>query len=193
MKGSDFEQALRSDSRTITEIADLMEIARNNLYGLFRQEEVPFKWIEKAKAIGVKIDAFVGPKPVPYYDVDAAAGNVAIFNEDKTEYIKQYISVPAFADCDMFINISGNSMYPKYCSGELVALKKIEDRDVVAFGEAYVIVTKEQRFLKYIRKGSDKMHWTLCSEHNEYEPFEIPIKKVLHLYIVKGKITKNII
>lgn len=130
---------------------------------------------------------------VPYYDIDATAGNVTIFNEDGTEYIKDYISVPAFQDCEMFINVSGNSMYPKYCSGELIALKRLKDFEVIAYNEAYLIVTDEQRLLKYIKKSKEKNMWTLKSEHPEYEDFDIHIKKIRFLYIVKGKITKNII
>jgi len=136
-------------------------------------------------------------KLVPYYNVDATAGNVTIFDGGGLEYIKEYIAVPAFQDCDMFIGISGNSMYPKYCAGELIALKKLQDYDVIAFGEAYLVVTKEQRLLKYIRKPLIKedigKKWRLCSENPEFEDFEIETKKVLHLYIIKGKITKNII
>lgn len=132
-------------------------------------------------------------KPVPYYDIDATAGDMTIFAEDGEEYVKQYITVPAFSDCEMFINVWGNSMYPKYCSGELIALKRVNDLEIVPYNEAYLVVTKEQRLLKYIRKGTSKTHWKLCSENEEFEAFEIPIKKVLHLYMVKGKITKNII
>lgn len=132
-------------------------------------------------------------KNVPYYDVDATAGNVTIFAEDSEEYIKEYISVPAFQDCEMFINVSGSSMYPKYVSGELIALKKLTDFEVVAYGEAYLIVTREQRLLKYIKKSTYKNMWALHSEHKDYEPFDIHIAKVLHLYMVKGKITKNVI
>jgi len=86
------------------------------------------------------------------------------------------------------------SMYPKYCSGDRVALKKIEDREVISFGEAYLIITKEQRLLKYVHKGKDIDHWVLKSENKEFDSFDINHKnKVLHVYIVKGKITKNIL
>lgn len=134
-----------------------------------------------------------GEKLIPYYDVDATAGNVTIFENDGKEYIKEYISASAFSDCEMFINVSGSSMYPKYCSGEQIALKRLLDFEVVAYGEAYLIVTREQRLLKYIDKSTQKNMWTLRSEHKDYGSFDIHIAKVLHLYIVKGKITKNVI
>jgi len=194
MTGDDLKLAIKADKRTVEEISKLFGITRNTLDLLFKERQIPIKYVELAKEIGLKSMILDASKPVPYYDIDATAGNVSIFNEDKTEYIKQYISVPAFADCDMFINISGNSMYPKYCSGELIAIKKIEDREVISFGEAYLIVTKEQRLLKYIHKGKDKDHWVLKSENTTFDEFDINhTKKVLHVYIVKGKITKNIL
>lgn len=169
-------------------------VSDNIKFKLKRKFGVNIEFIETGTGVPLqKGTVNIEEKRVPYYDIDATAGNVTLFEEGAQEYIKQYITVPAFNDCEMFINVSGNSMYPKYCSGEAIGLKKIEDYDVVPYGEAYLIVTKEQRLLKYIRKGRDKDHWLLTSENSEFEPFEIPKKKVLHLYIVKGKITKNII
>lgn len=181
---------------TLEDVAGQFDITRGYLHMLFKKgdEQIDDHYDKVAKKLGMKIpDVTVTSRPVPLYDVDATAGNVTIFNEDRTEYIKSYISVPAFADCDMFITISGNSMYPKFCSGEMVALKKIEDMDVIAMGEAYIVVTKEQRLLKYIRKTKDEKKLLLVSEHPDFDAFEIDRKKILHLYIVKGKITKTII
>jgi phage repressor protein C with HTH and peptisase S24 domain len=194
MKGKELKRIIENSDKSIEEIVNSTGIPERTLYNQFEKEEVPEKYISKLQAANVLPKIANPARMVPYYDVDATAGNVTIFNEDKTEYVKQYLSVPAFSDCDMFISISGNSMYPKYCSGELVAIKKINDLEVVAYGEAYIIVTKEQRFLKYVTKGSAPDKWTLKSENEaDFQDFEIPIKKVLHLYIVKGKITKNII
>lgn len=194
MTGKQLEWAINQDERTVTEIARLFGVSRNQMYELFKKEDEDIgpKYREVAAKIGLNIP-LTTVKPVPLYDIDATAGNVAVFNEDRTEYIKSWISVPAFADCDMFITISGNSMYPKFCSGEMVALKKIEDLEVIAMGEAYIVVTKEQRMLKYIRRSKEKDKLLLVSEHPDYDSFEIDRRKILHLYIVKGKITKTII
>lgn len=199
LKGNELKKIVKDSGLSNAEIIEKSGVPERTLYNLYSRDIVEKHYVEKlkkalpelAKVASRPIDD--GERKVPYYDIDATAGNVTIFAEDGPEYIKQYITVPAFNDCQMFIGVSGNSMYPKYCSGELVALKKIEDFEIVAFGEAYLVVTKEQRLLKYIRKGANKDHWLLVSENKEYEAFEVPKKKVLHLYIVKGKITKNII
>ncbi|OPZ87928.1 MAG: Peptidase S24-like protein [Firmicutes bacterium ADurb.Bin419] len=195
MNGKELKKIIDNSGIKALDLIDKSGIPQKTFYRLFDKDEIEKHFLLKLQLAGLNVsnNATEG-KPVPYYDIDATAGNVAIFNEDRSEYIKQYISVPAFADCDMFINISGNSMYPKYCSGELIAIKKIEDREVISFGEAYLIITKEQRLLKYVHKGKDIDHWVLKSENKEFDSFDINHKnKVLHVYIVKGKITKNIL
>lgn len=194
MKGKELQKAVHNSGILIAELEAKSGIKERTIYSLYDKDEVPQHYLDKLEKAGVKLQITTeNTKLIPYYDIDAIAGNVKIFNEEKSEYVTQRLSIPAFSDCDMFISISGNSMYPKYCSGEMVALKKITDREVVAFGEAYIIVTKEQRLLKFVKKGKDKDHWLLVSENKDFEPFEIKTSKILHLYIVKGKITKNII
>lgn len=194
MKGSDFKILVEDCGLTQPEVLDLLEISRQHLYRLFKEDEVKSYYIDRIKKLKTSQSQNVtGDKPIPYYDIDATAGNVTIFDGENIERVKQYITVPAFNDCDMFINVSGNSMYPKYCSGDVIALKKINDLDVIAMGEAYLVVTSEQRLLKYIRKGSDKEHVKLVSEHQDYDEFEIHKNKIIYLYLVKGKITKNAI
>lgn len=195
MKGSELEALIEGDKegRTKKDFAKLFKMSRANLYLLFKEPVVPTKYIKMAKNLGLVQSMEETAKLVPVYDLDAAGSNITILNDSISEYISGYISAPEFNDCDASIGVWGNSMYPKYCAGEKVALKRITDWDVITFGEAHVFVTAERIILKYLRKGKDKDHWKLCSENSEeYEPFEIPKNKVINLYIVKGKITKNI-
>ena len=197
MNGEELQKAVKNSGVKVEDILEKTGIKERTFFSLYKKEEIDKHYLDKIEGAGVvlqktaKLEGKV--KNVPYYDIDATAGNVTIFAEDGAEYIKEYISVPAFSDCEMYLNVSGSSMYPKYCSGELIALKKLTDFEVVAYGEAYLIVTREQRLLKYIKKSTQKNMWALHSEHKDYEPFDIHVAKVLHLYIIKGKITKNII
>lgn len=210
MQGHVLKKLVKEAGYRQEDFADMIGVSRNYLLTLFDKAIVKEKYLQKAcEILNVSMDIFTKEnnvinifkgkekneesKPVPYYDIDATAGNITIFSEDGVEYIKQHISVPQFSDCDMFINVSGDSMYPKYCSGELIALKRLKDFEVIAYNEAYLIVTDEQRLLKRICKSDKKDMWLLCSDNKDYEPFDIHIKKIRFLYIVKGKITKNII
>lgn len=141
---------------------------------------------EEAKVIE---DETLQTKAVPHYDTESTAGNeIIIFDGQAKQYIKEWIQVGAFADCELVINVRGNSMYPKWCAGEMIALKRIKDWSVLAFGEAHVIVTEEQVLLKYVDPSPEKKTWTLRSENPSHSSFEVPQNKVKHLFIVKGKV-----
>lgn len=117
---------------------------------------------------------------------------VAAFN-DNPELIEGYIDVPEFGIIEGYIRVFGNSMYPKYCNGDVVAItKEIMNRKIIPYGEVYFIITGEHRMIKYIDPDGDKKKVVLRSEHPDFKPFEIDRDDILHLYGIKGKITKNL-
>jgi phage repressor protein C with HTH and peptisase S24 domain len=77
-------------------------------------------------------------------------------------------------------------MYPAYKRGDMVGIKRITDFAVISFGQPHVLVTGEQRLIKYLWHGRKDGFWTLKSENPKFEEFEISIKKVIHLFLVKG-------
>lgn len=193
MLGELVKKAIKQSGKQIGDIAVSLDISREHFSRMLK-EDVPDFYVQRIKKLGVDFDnVILIDKSVPYYDVDATAGNFTIFTDSPTELIKQYINIPAFSDCDMFINVSGDSMYPKYCTGELIALKKINDREVISYGEAHVIVTKEQILLKRLHKSTNENMFFLRNENKAHDDFEIKKEKILFLYLVKGKITKNVI
>lgn len=135
---------------------------------------------------------------IPYYNIETAAGDVEIFN-DTPEQIAAKISIPGFEDCEAALPIFGHSMYPTYENGCIVLCKRIKDLEVISYGEVYLIVTAEQRLLKRIQKSTLKDAVLLVSDNDEirnngtrrYEPFDLPKKKIKHLFIVKGSIKRN--
>lgn len=129
-------------------------------------------------------------KGIPYYDIDATAGDVAVFEEDH-EVVNRHFVIPNFNDCDFAINVSGHSMYPKINNGDIILCKRLHDLEVVPLGEIYLIITDEQRLIKYIRKADTRDHYLLVSENPKFDPFEIHRSKIRQLYLVKGRIEKN--
>lgn len=123
-----------------------------------------------------------------YPNVNAAAGlNKDIFN---SEIEKIPITIPNWGKDLIFINVFGDSMYPKYCSGEIIGIKEI-DKQYLNFGFAYVVVFNDgEVYMKYIRKGKDDKHWLLTSENEFYEPKEFLISAIKTVFIVKGVISK---
>jgi hypothetical protein len=137
-------------------------------------------------------------KSVPFYDFDVSAGNISMFS-DESEHSTFGITVPGFEDCSLALPVFGHSMYPTFENGCILICKKIKDISVLQYGETYLVVTKEQRFVKRLLK-STKEHKLLCVSDNgeatktgnrKYEDFELEKKKILHLFIVKGSIRRS--
>lgn len=123
-----------------------------------------------------------------YPDVSAVAGLDSLQNH---EFKKIPITIPLWGKGLTFINVFGESMYPKYVSGEIIGIKEIQ-LDLINYGYAYVVVLIDgEVYLKYIQKGKDNDHLLLKSENQKYEPREMHIKNIKRVYIVKGVITKT--
>lgn len=207
-QGEILKSKIKESGYTQAEFADKIGVTRGYIQQLVSKVYLTDDVIDKmCTALGVdksdfevisvvseeNVQYIKKPTGVPYYDVDAAASNVETF-DDKPESVTAYITIPSFQDCNFYVNIFGHSMYPKYCSGEIIACKKIEHHSYLPFGEAFLItLTDGNRYVKYIRKSSDKSKWQLVSENDKYDPFEVPIDMVQSVYIIKGKITKNMI
>jgi SOS-response transcriptional repressor LexA len=130
-----------------------------------------------------------GLKEIPYYEhINASAGlNLAMLNNNERSIP---IKIPN-VDAQAFINVFGDSMYPKYCSGEIIGIKHIE-KEFVMFGPAYVVQLKNgEAYLKYILPGKDKDHWILSSENSKYPQREFHLSKIDKVFIIKAVITKT--
>lgn len=130
-------------------------------------------------------------KPTGYYypDVNASAGfEVANFNNETTRIP---IYLPEFGKDVIFINVYGDSMYPKYKSGDMIGIKLTEFQYVV-FGHPYVVVFDNGEVnIKYVCKGSDPQHVNLVSENTQYEPREYPLSIIRSFYAVTGCINRE--
>lgn len=137
---------------------------------------------------------------VPFYDIDVAAtAGVEMFN-DKKEIPNYHYNIPGFEDCDFAVPVFGHSMYPTYENGTIIMCKKINDKTLIIYGEAYLIVTADYRMVKRLQKSEIKGNVLACSDNEEernrnggkkFEPIELPIDKIIHLYLIKGVIKRN--
>lgn len=88
---------------------------------------------------------------------------------------------------DFVIPISGDSMEPKYYSGDFVACQRIDSIDAFfQWGKVYVIDTSQGVLLKKVKKSPNKNHIILISENSEYDPIEVPLAEIYHIALVKA-------
>ena len=89
------------------------------------------------------------------------------------------------------MNVYGDSMYPKYNSGEIIGVKYIEFQ-YLNYGSAYVVVFNNgDTHIKIIQPGSDKEHLMLVSVNDFYKPKEYNLDLLKSFYSIKGVIKKE--
>jgi len=131
-------------------------------------------------------------KPIHYYDLDASAGPIEMF-DNGYEGDSVDLVLPGFSDCDIALNVWGDSMDPVLKSGEIVMCKKWRE-SFIEHGNIYLIVTKNNhRMIKYLQPGTTEEFWKCISANDFYSPFEIEKNSIHRLYIVKGHISRKAI
>ncbi len=134
---------------------------------------------------------------VPYYEIslaDSVSDNLVIMEEEPA----YFVNYKPFNDCTAYLPVYGDSMYPKYAAGEIIAVKEVTNFDVLQWGEAYVIMgdstTNGMRSIKIVHPHVDSNKLILRSSNPNFKGDTIINKKSIStMYIIKGKITRNLI
>lgn len=165
--------------------------------GLKSKLELVFKvninWLETGNGDHFLKDKEAG---VPYYNID-------FFNQKEQSFVLEqqpeyFVNYQPFNDCTAYVNVYGDSMYPRYASGEVIAVKEIKNLDVIQWGEAYVVIANEKanglRTIKTIHEHPDQNKLILRSSNPNFKGETVLNKTdILSLYLIRGKITRNMI
>ncbi|WP_312554942.1 LexA family transcriptional regulator [Empedobacter brevis] len=131
-------------------------------------------------------------KSIPFYDINVSAGNIVFLDDGllKDKEPDDWFDIPKSVDADIAFPTYGHSMSPVITNGDKVAYKFITDWSFFNYGMKYMIVTDEQRMVKYLRKHEKEEFILLESENPEYDPIDMPISSVRHILQVRyiGKI-----
>ena len=125
---------------------------------------------------------------VPYYNVDFIGGFDLVLNDQTTtpEYL---IDFKKYNEATCWCNVTGHSMEPEITHGDIIALKKIEDKSFLPLGEVYAIVTTNgMRTIKRLGPSSDPKCYTLVPTNKspEYGIQELPKNMIEHIFQVLG-------
>lgn len=122
---------------------------------------------------------------VPFYNQPVSAGPLGIltYSNGATEP-DGYIDIEIFRRCDAVLPVTGVSMEPEIHSGDLVGLRKLEcyNWEYIQTGKIYMIITHEDRMIKYISKADDS-EYIICSSPN-YHDFKVRKDDILEIYRV---------
>lgn len=130
------------------------------------------------------------------YDIDATCGIEGRDIEFTDEKVIGSIDAPEINPDSKIIFATGDSMLPLIASGDRVVIRKIESWDYFNYGQVYLIITNEYRFIKRVRrhpKDADNLI-LLRSENPEYDDIDLPKREIIHLFIVENILSiKNIL
>lgn len=134
---------------------------------------------------------------VPYYSKPVTGSMIISFDDLANEEAEYHINFAPFNDCSFYRPVWGESMSPRYNSGDIIACKKIINKNYILYGETYLcIISLDGDFyeaIKILRKHTtDPTKIILRPANPEFDETTIPIDSILELYLIKGKIERNI-
>jgi phage repressor protein C with HTH and peptisase S24 domain len=148
------------------------------------------------KTYRLKTDTTVESQQIPLYDLEAVAGIVPIFSNDKALQPVDHISIPHLPKCDGAVYVTGDSMYPLLKSGDIVMYKEVHDiSNSIFWGEMYLLSVsvgdEEYVTVKYIHRSDQDGFVKLVSENKQHQDKEVEMAKIRALALVKASIRIN--
>ena len=127
---------------------------------------------------------------VPFYDLPVSAGQLAVLESEIFHQTEPdgFVELSVFEGCEAVFPITGISMEPIISSGDWIGIKTIDNLshswEFLQTGAIYLIITREERMIKFIEKASDE-DFIVCKSPN-YSPFKIFKGDILKLYRVRA-------
>ena len=124
---------------------------------------------------------------IPLLPIHAVAGFLS-GEQTVLEFECERYVIPTFKGSDFLMPVKGDSMVPKYFSGDIIACKRLPIDTFFQWNKPYVIDTDQGALVKLVMKGSTKETLMITSENDKYPPFELSVKHIYGIAIVIGVI-----
>ena len=130
-----------------------------------------------------------GSKLIPLLPFSAVAGYMSD-NNGSDSFRGESVVFKDFSDrgADCLIRVDGDSMYPRYCNGDILAIKILKDPTFFQWGRTYVISTTQGCVIKKLFPDRTDRDAIIChSENSEaYPDYRITKEDILAVAIVIG-------
>ena len=125
---------------------------------------------------------------IPLIPIEAIAGYGKLAYDDLP--VESFYQVGVFKNVDFLMRISGDSMAPIYCGGDLVACRIVKETLFFQWGHVYVINTRSQGVvIKRVQRSDAEGNITCVSENPKYDEFDVPVSDISNIALVVGAIT----
>ena len=159
-------------------------------YEIDKTDDPPPQMITLSKTENLPVKSYTSG--VPYYNVDFLGGFDIVIN-DQTIVPEYCIDFKQYNKATCWCDITGHSMEPEINSGDIIALKEIEDFSFLPYGEIYAIITSNGiRTVKRIGPASSPDMYALIPTNKspEYGIQEIPKEMIVRVFSVLGCMKK---
>jgi len=130
--------------------------------------------------------AYKSKEGIPLIPIDAMAGALTENSQAVMEYECEHYVIPMFKGAEFLIPVKGDSMQPKYYSGDIVACKRLPLDTFFQWNRTYVIDSEQGVLIKRVKQGVDENHIILVSDNPAYDPFPLEKAKIYSLSLVIG-------
>lgn len=146
-------------------------------------------------------NATAGKRLIPLYDDTSTIGgnNGVVASIDTSSTPSEWIDPGDwFKSATAAIRHYEDSMV-EYPSGCILALKEVEEKQLIIWGKDYVIETSEYRVTKRVQRGKDEGYIRAYSSNTEaypdgqliHEPFDISWSDIKRIFLVLGYVVKR--
>lgn len=126
---------------------------------------------------------------LPLLPFSAVAGYMSGGN-GADSFVGPQVAVPDFTDrgADCTIRVDGDSMFPRYSNGDILAIRILKDPTFFQWGKVYVLSTSQGCVVKKLFPDPEDRNGIIChSENSEnYPDYKITKDDVLGVAIVVG-------
>ncbi len=135
----------------------------------------------------------VGEVGVPYF-TKSVGPHTRLPIELSESDIEYYIDLPMFNDCTFYRPIFGQSMSPRYNSGDIVACKRVNSKSNIIYGQSYLcfIINDGDIYetVQVLRKSDNSKEVALVPHNPSFDSKIVPLASIAELYLICGRIER---
>lgn len=191
VRGNAFAEELDFNDSSLSKILRGMRpVPTSLLESISRVYNINYDWLLKGEGtMKEEQPKEENTMSLPLIPIDAMAGALTGSMDMIMEYDCERYIVPIFKGANFLIRVQGDSMTPRYLSGDIVACKRVEmDNLWFQWGKTYVLDTRQGALLKRIEPADKEGFVQICSDNAKYKPFTLPIDEINGVALVVGTI-----
>lgn len=146
-------------------------------------------WDVSMLTTGGRPAAATHSKPLPVLPFSAVAGYMSDNNGIGSVYVDSVV-FKDFSDrgADCLIRMDGDSMAPRYASGDMLAIRILRDPTFFQWGRVYVLSTTQGCVVKELFPDPENEDLIVCHSENsaKYPDYRITKQDILSVAIVVG-------